>query len=121
MSYTLRDPSLNREFGFSQKVISAPKAATFSNGCHVCEVEIDPDTGVCKVITAIVVDDVGRVLVLDAGQGSRCMAVWCRASARSCSRTSPMRGRPTSSGSFMDYAMPRAAYFLSSSARRTKC
>ncbi len=30
MSYTLRDPSLNREFGFSEKVIAAPKAATLS-------------------------------------------------------------------------------------------
>jgi aerobic carbon-monoxide dehydrogenase large subunit len=35
---------------------------SFPNGCHVCEVEIDPDTGAVKVVAYTAVDDVGTVL-----------------------------------------------------------
>ncbi|MBI5317918.1 xanthine dehydrogenase family protein molybdopterin-binding subunit [Bradyrhizobium sp.] len=35
---------------------------TFPNGCHVCEVEIDPDTGVVAVVNFTAVDDVGNVM-----------------------------------------------------------
>jgi carbon-monoxide dehydrogenase large subunit len=34
----------------------------FPNGCHVCEVEIDPDTGVVRVVSYVAVDDVGTVV-----------------------------------------------------------
>lgn len=40
----------------------APDGATFPNGCHVCEVEIDPDTGQVEVVRYTVVDDVGTVV-----------------------------------------------------------
>jgi aerobic carbon-monoxide dehydrogenase large subunit len=36
--------------------------ATFPNGCHVCEVEVDPDTGRVAIVAYLVVDDVGLVL-----------------------------------------------------------
>ena len=36
--------------------------ATFPNGCHICEVEIDPTTGRVEVMTYLVVDDVGTVI-----------------------------------------------------------
>lgn len=39
-----------------------PESATFPNGCHVCEVEIDPENGALAILTYVVVDDVGRVL-----------------------------------------------------------
>jgi carbon-monoxide dehydrogenase large subunit len=47
-----------------------PDAATFPNGTHICEVEIDPDTGVVTVKRYVAVEDVGRVLnpVLVEGQ-----------------------------------------------------
>src|SRR5208337_4989402 len=32
------------------------------NGCHVCEVEIDPETGAVKLVAYVVVDDVGTVI-----------------------------------------------------------
>ena len=35
---------------------------TFPNGSHICEVEIDPDTGEVKVDRYVVVDDVGTVI-----------------------------------------------------------
>jgi carbon-monoxide dehydrogenase large subunit len=40
---------------------SAPEMS-FPNGCHVCEVEIDPETGVVSVVAYAAVDDVGRVV-----------------------------------------------------------
>src|SRR5581483_11400145 len=39
-----------------------PKSATWPNGCHVCEVEVDPDTGDVKLVAYNVVDDVGTVI-----------------------------------------------------------
>jgi carbon-monoxide dehydrogenase large subunit len=35
---------------------------TFPNGCHVCEVEVDPETGVVRVVRYTAVDDVGTIL-----------------------------------------------------------
>jgi carbon-monoxide dehydrogenase large subunit len=45
-------------------------APTFPNGCHICEVEIDRDTGVAEVVSYHVLDDFGRVInpMLVAGQ-----------------------------------------------------
>ena len=46
------------------------EASTFPNGCHVCEVEIDPDTGKVTLASYHVLDDFGRVInpMLVAGQ-----------------------------------------------------
>ena len=35
---------------------------TFPGGCHICEVEVDPDVGTTQVINFVAVDDVGRVI-----------------------------------------------------------
>jgi carbon-monoxide dehydrogenase large subunit len=47
-----------------------PPAVTFPNGCHISEVEVDPETGVVKLIRYVGVEDVGNVVnpVLVAGQ-----------------------------------------------------
>ena len=50
------------EVGFFESAIFVPKAATFPNGSHVCEVEVDPDTGTVEVQRYCVVDDVGTVI-----------------------------------------------------------
>ncbi len=42
--------------------VTAETPQTFPNGCHVAEVEIDPETGVVKVVAYIAVDDCGKVL-----------------------------------------------------------
>jgi carbon-monoxide dehydrogenase large subunit len=48
----------------------APSEATYPNGTHVCEVEIDPETGVTKIIRYTICDDFGVTLnpLLLAGQ-----------------------------------------------------
>jgi carbon-monoxide dehydrogenase large subunit len=109
LSYTLRDPSLGGEFGFSEKVIAAPKAATFPNGCHVCEVEIDPETGRCRLVGYVVVDDVGRVVnpLLVEGQVHGGVVQGIGQILLEDIRYDEDGQLLT--GSFMDYAMPRAA------------
>jgi carbon-monoxide dehydrogenase large subunit len=40
----------------------SPKQDTWPNGCHVCEVEVDPDTGAVTLVNYVVVDDVGTII-----------------------------------------------------------
>ncbi|HXC26456.1 MAG TPA: xanthine dehydrogenase family protein molybdopterin-binding subunit [Stellaceae bacterium] len=83
--------------------------AAFPYGSHVCEVEIDPDTGVLDIVRYSAVDDVGRAvnpmivhgqvhggIVQGVGQAIQEDAHYDRESAQLLA------------GSFMDYAMPRA-------------
>jgi carbon-monoxide dehydrogenase large subunit len=50
------------EPGLEENAFYDPKNFTFPAGCHVCEVEIDPDTGVVRIESFTVVDDVGTVI-----------------------------------------------------------
>ena len=43
-------------------VSDGPSASAYPNGCHVCEVEIDPDTGVVEVVKYSAVNDFGTVI-----------------------------------------------------------
>ena len=49
-------------FGLSAKHLWQRRAPTFPNGCHVCEVEVDPDTGRVGIVAYSVVDDMGRIM-----------------------------------------------------------
>jgi carbon-monoxide dehydrogenase large subunit len=86
-----------------------PEQATFPNGCHICEVEIDPATGEVQVVGYVCVEDVGRVLnpMLVDGQIQGGVAQGIGQVL-----LEEMRHDASGqllSGSFMDYAMPRAA------------
>ena len=50
------------EPGLDETAFYDPKNFTFPGGCHVCEVEIDADTGVTQVVNFTAVDDIGRVI-----------------------------------------------------------
>jgi carbon-monoxide dehydrogenase large subunit len=86
-----------------------PEAPTFPNGCHICEVEVDPETGITEIQQYTVEDDVGKVinpLLLEGqimggvaqGLGQACgeHAIYDRDSGQLLTAT------------FMDYPMPRA-------------
>jgi aerobic carbon-monoxide dehydrogenase large subunit len=96
------------EPGFDEKAHYLPAAHTFPNGCHVCEVEIDPDTGVTTVLRYVVVDDFGNVVnpMLLAGQihGGVVQGIG-QALIEGCVYDD---GGQLVTGSFMDYAMPHA-------------
>jgi carbon-monoxide dehydrogenase large subunit len=82
--------------------------STFPNGCHVAEVEIDPDTGVVEIVRYTGVNDFGAIVnpMLVAGQmhGGVAQGIG-QALMEQVSYDSS--GQPIT-GSFMDYAMPRA-------------
>ena len=50
------------EPGLDETAFYDPKNFTFPGGCHVAEVEIDPETGVVEMVNFTAVDDVGRVI-----------------------------------------------------------
>jgi carbon-monoxide dehydrogenase large subunit len=58
------------EPGFDESGHFTPPQPTFPNGCHVCEVEIEPDTGHIDILRYLVIDDFGTVInpLLLAGQ-----------------------------------------------------
>jgi carbon-monoxide dehydrogenase large subunit len=83
--------------------------ATFPNGCHIAEVEIDPETGETQIASYVACDDAGNIinhqivegqvqggLTQGAGQVFTELAVYDRDTGQLLT------------GSFMDYAMPRA-------------
>src|SRR5690242_2513174 len=82
--------------------------STFPNGCHVAEVEIDPETGVVKIVRYFAVNDFGTVVnpMIVAGQlhGGVAQGIG-QALMEQVSYDSS--GQPIT-GSFMDYALPRA-------------
>ena len=84
---------------------------TFPNGCHVCEVEIDPETGTVDVVGYTAVDDVGHVVNETVVEGQihggiaqglgQVLGEWVVYDDDGQLMT----------GSFMDYMMPRADDF----------
>jgi carbon-monoxide dehydrogenase large subunit len=98
------------EGGLYETGTFAPSNDTWPNGTHVCEVEIDPQTGHVQVVDYLVADDVGTMVnpvgvkgqihggvAQGLGQALMERVVYDRESGQLLS------------GSFMDYAMPRAA------------
>jgi carbon-monoxide dehydrogenase large subunit len=96
------------EPGWSDTAAFTPPAVTFPNGCHVCEVEIDEATGAVQVIRHTVVDDVGRIVnpMLVKGQIHGGVAQGLGQGLFEA-LTYDASGQLLT-GSFMDYAMPRA-------------
>jgi carbon-monoxide dehydrogenase large subunit len=88
----------------------SPEPPSHPNGSHVCEVEIDPDTGAVTIDRYFVVDDLGRVLNPMIVRGQIQGGVVQGIGQALCEHQvyDPNTGQLLS-GSFMDYAMPRAA------------
>jgi carbon-monoxide dehydrogenase large subunit len=87
----------------------APEAATFPNGTHVAEVEIDPDSGAISIVTYVIVDDFGVSLnpLLLAGQvhGGTAQGIGQALFERAVYE--PSSGQLLTA-SLLDYALPRA-------------
>jgi len=83
--------------------------ATYPNGCHICEVELDAATGQVEIVRYSVVDDVGRVInpLLVHGQVHGGIAQGAGQALIEDMRHDDRSGQLLT-GSFMDYGMPRA-------------
>ena len=104
-------PSLpdGEEPGLIASAAFAAKQQNFPNGTHVCELEIDPDTGNVEILRYSVVDDVGTVMNPLLLEGQICGGIVQAVGQLLMEdiRFDPESGQMLT-GSFMDYAMPRA-------------
>jgi carbon-monoxide dehydrogenase large subunit len=115
-----RIPGTDRGVGLFELAARAPEgriavtaaggatAQTWPNGCQIAEVEIDPDTGAVRVVRHVAVDDIGRVMnpLIAHGQveGGIVQGLG-QALLEECVHDAAGQ---LLTGSFMDYAMPRA-------------
>ena len=95
--------------GLDAEAMAKIDAWTFPNGCHVCEVELDPDTGAVRIVNYVAVDDFGVVVnpMLVAGQvhGGVVQGIGQALMEQAVYDDAGQ----LLTGSFMDYAMPHAA------------
>jgi carbon-monoxide dehydrogenase large subunit len=96
------------EPGLEETAFYDPKNFTYPGGCHVCEVEIDPETGITKVVNFHAVDDVGRVINPMIVEGQVQGGVAQGIGQALLENALYDAGGQLLSGSFMDYTMPRA-------------
>lgn len=100
------------EPGLKESAFYDPLNFTFPSGCHICEVEIDPETGVTEIVNFTAIDDFGTIinpmivegqvhggLVQGIGQALYEHGIYDEESGQ------------LMTGSFMDYCMPRADNF----------
>ena len=88
----------------------SPEAPNYPNGCHICEVEVDRDTGDVDIVAYTAVDDVGRVVnpLLLAGQVHGGVTQGIGQALREGILFDGDTGQMLTA-SFLDYAMPRAS------------
>ena len=96
------------EPGLEAEGVGLPVPSTYPNGFHICEVEVDPETGAVKIVTYTTVTDVGNVInpMIVKGQvhGGTAQGIG-QALLEDCVYDG--QGQLIS-GSLMDYALPRA-------------
>ena len=119
-------PTSNRSFDFLELAKEAARAnlpkdalaiaadnemhdPVFPNGCAICEIEIDPDTGSPTITRYAAVDDVGRCInpLIVHGQTHGGIAQGVGQALWEQCYVDPSSGQPLT-GSFMDYGMPHA-------------
>lgn len=100
-------PEIGR--GLGEHVLNITDVFTFPSGCHVAEVEIDPETGACELVRYTAVDDYGRLInpMLTEGQVQGGVVQGIGQALLEHTVYDPASGQLLS-GSLMDYALPRA-------------
>ncbi|HET9043643.1 MAG TPA: xanthine dehydrogenase family protein molybdopterin-binding subunit [Burkholderiales bacterium] len=110
-AHTAHDLPSGMEPGLQESAFYDPSNFAFSNGVHLCEVEIDPETGVTRVVGYWAVDDVGTVVnpMIVEGQLHGAVAQGAgQALGETCVYDA---GGQLVSASFLDYSVPRADDF----------
>ncbi len=103
------DSRSRRAGGLSVVEDNVMETPVFPNGCHVCEVEVDPETGAYRVARYTAVDDVGRAInpmIVDGQTHGGIVQGAGEALGELCALDEDS-GQPLA-GSFIDYQMPRA-------------
>jgi carbon-monoxide dehydrogenase large subunit len=98
--------------GFAERVAFVSDGINFPNGCHVCEVEIDPETGETTVVGYWLSEDVGVVINPLVVKGQALGGIAQGIGQALCERiVFDPESAQLLSGSFMDYRIPRAGDF----------
>ena len=100
-------PLESLEPGLDENAFYDPPNFAFSNGVHVCEVEVDPETGAATLVSYHAVDDVGTVINPMIVEGQLHGGLAQGIGQALAERTVYEEGQLLSA-SFMDYALPRA-------------
>jgi carbon-monoxide dehydrogenase large subunit len=95
------------EPGLDETAFYDPPNFAFSNGVHVCEVEVDPETGAVAIVRYCAVDDVGTVInpMIVEGQVHGGLA---QGIGQALAERTAYEDGQLVSATFMDYALPRA-------------
>ncbi|HEX3652578.1 MAG TPA: xanthine dehydrogenase family protein molybdopterin-binding subunit [Rhizomicrobium sp.] len=104
-----REPIPGFKQGLDSDGTYVGQAPTFPNGCHICEVEVDPETGKVDLVSYKVLDDFGRVInpMLVAGQVHGGVVQGIGQALLEDVVYEPESGQLLTA-SFSDYGMPRA-------------
>lgn len=108
-AYVPLDYPENLEPGLDETAFYDPANFTYPAGTHICEVEIDPRTGVLEIVDWVAVDDFGTVInpMIVEGQIHGGLAQGIGQAIMENGVYDPESGQLIT-GSFMDYCMPRA-------------
>ncbi|MEZ5878167.1 MAG: xanthine dehydrogenase family protein molybdopterin-binding subunit [Tepidamorphaceae bacterium] len=101
-------PSDEIEPGLKEGAFHDPSNFTFPAGCHICEIEIDPETGVCEIADWVAVDDFGNVINPMIVEGQVHGGIAQGVGQALMEGASYDDSGQLVTGSFMDYCMPRA-------------
>ncbi len=108
-SYTAHNLPEGMEPGLKETAFYDPSNFTFPAGCYICEVEVDPDTGVTEIIQFVAADDFGNIInpMIVEGQVHGGIAQGVGQALLEGCHYDPGSGQLITA-SYMDYTMPRA-------------
>jgi carbon-monoxide dehydrogenase large subunit len=101
-------PTSEMEPGLKEGAFYDPTNFTFPAGCHICEVEVDPDTGVTRIVNYVAVDDFGVVINPMIVEGQVHGGIAQGIGQALTEGTVYDKTGQLVTASYMDYCMPRA-------------
>ncbi|MEQ1952960.1 xanthine dehydrogenase family protein molybdopterin-binding subunit [Mesorhizobium sp. CN2-181] len=107
-AYTAHNLPSGMEPGLKEGAFYDPTNFTFPAGCYICEVEIDPDTGVTKIIQFVAADDFGNVINPMIVEGQVHGGIAQGVGQALLEGAHYDAGGQLITASYMDYTMPRA-------------
>jgi carbon-monoxide dehydrogenase large subunit len=101
-------PTSEVEPGLKEGAFHDPTNFTFPAGCHICELEVDADTGVVQVVDWVAVDDFGNIINPMIVEGQVHGGIAQGVGQALTEGVVYDEGGQLLTGSYMDYCMPRA-------------
>jgi len=107
-SYTAHNLPAGMEPGLKETAFYDPSNFTFPAGCYICEVEIDPETGVTEIVQFVAADDFGNIINPMIVEGQVHGGIAQGVGQALLEGAIYDGGGQLLTASYMDYCMPRA-------------